>query len=106
MKYQNKNKPRKPNQQELDELARYAHDLDPFLPIEDHDLVIQEAIEYAAIAVFDEYALLGSDEHPDGVGKAMFVAWPYGPEYYTVYIWKDGQLQRLDQDSDYVEEHY
>jgi hypothetical protein len=105
-KHTNQSNSRQPNQKELDQLARYAQGLGRFLPSGDHDLVLQEAIEYAAIAVFDAYPLLGSDAYPDGLGKVMFVAWPYGPEYYTVYYWKDGHLQRLNQDSETVEAHY
>ena len=107
MKYKNRSKPRRADRQELQALANYLLDNFPKSKhYNDREIIVDEAVEYASIAVFDDYPLLGSDAYPDGLGKVMSVGGSDNAFHYTVYYWKNDQLERLNHDSEYAEEHY
>jgi hypothetical protein len=72
-------KPRKPTKQELIELKEYLKT--------DNDL---SCYYYA---VFDNYC----SDTPGYIGKIMIAVYGF-PEFYEVYIWKDGKIQRVEQD--------
>jgi hypothetical protein len=72
-------KPRKPTEQELFELQEYLKT--------DNDL------RYYYYAVFDNY----SCDTPGYRGKLMVAVYGF-PEFYEVYIWIDGKIQRVEQD--------
>lgn len=76
------NKPREPTEQELMELKEYLKT--------DNDL------RYYYYAVFDNY----SCDVPGYRGKLMVAVYGF-PEFYEVYIWKDGKIQRVEQDKAY-----
>ena len=72
-------KPRKPTEKELTELKEYLKS------------VIDLSCYY--YAVFDNYC----SDVPGYRGKIMVAV--YGlPEYYEVYIWRDGKIQKVEQD--------
>ncbi|MCZ7545113.1 MAG: hypothetical protein M5R40_17025 [Anaerolineae bacterium] len=48
----------------------------------------------AYIAVFADYAT----DSPGYYGKAMAVVWSGDPSFYEVYVWRNGKIERLDQD--------
>jgi len=72
-------KPRNPTEQELFELQEYLKT--------DNDL------RYYYYAVFDNY----SCDAPGYRGKLMVAVYGF-PEFYEVYIWIDGKIQRVEQD--------
>ena len=72
-------KPREPTEKELIELKEYLKS------------VIDLSCYY--YTVFDNY----STDTPGYRGKLMVAV--YGlPEFYEVYIWKDGKIQKVEQD--------
>lgn len=82
---------RKPTQQEKEALFDY---LSTFIwyDIDDPVNEAHDAVENAAIAVFDDYA---SDT--GYTGKIMTVIWRGGPELYQVYRWREGEITPVTQ---------
>jgi hypothetical protein len=92
-------KPRKPNQQELEQLTewyrkQFSH--------EGSDM----AIATAHIAVFDKYKTF----YPGFVGKLMVVVWGIAPSAYQVFFWenklaaadkKNGEITPLNPHADF-----
>lgn len=90
-----KNTPRLPNAQELEELAlftssQYGYSSDPVENLEE----ARHTVECASIAVFDNYVTGG----PCYFGKVMCVIWDGSPSQYEVYTWKNGQIQLEEQE--------
>jgi hypothetical protein len=90
------NKPRKPNRQEITQLAGYIHyKFGHGENLKEAELVVKDT----CIAVFDDYISGG----PGYAGKLMMVVWLW-PAAYEVYIWEDGELTHVNQDHDWCEE--
>ncbi len=84
-------KPRKPNQQELETLIDYVETL-YWYDLEDED--IADRVKSAAIAVFDDYIT----DSVGYAGKLMTVVWDVSPNRYEVFIWKNGEIEQVEQD--------
>lgn len=91
-------KPRKPNQQELEDLTNYLETLH-WYDLEDAEATVRDAVKKAAIAVFDDYIT----DNEGYSGRLMTVVWNIGPELYEVFIWQDGELIHVDQDDNLKE---
>ena len=92
--------PRKPTQEEKKLLAEYilrgegpeVFDLGKVDP--ERKAEVEEAIDAAAIAVFDHYIT----DSVGYAGKVMVVVWPAGPEYTQTYTWySDGAREYLEE---------
>lgn len=87
---------RKPTQQEREELFEYLSTL-IWYDIDEPEKEAWDAVEAAAIAVFDNYV----SDSPSYVGKIMMVIWNGGPQMYGVFIWQDGEIVPVTQDPPY-----
>jgi len=77
--------PRRPTKQELAELeVHLGNDI--------------EHIDTYYFAVFDDYV----SDCPAYAGKLMVAVWGM-PEFYEVYIWVDGRIQKAPLDKGYFE---
>jgi len=84
-------KPRKPNQEEITQLAGYVHLKCKWTEtLEEARLWIKDT----CVAVFDHYM----SDCPGYAGKLMMVVWGAGPASYMVFIWIAGALTRVHQD--------
>ena len=82
---------RKPNKQELEQLARLmASDAHPWHNGEDLGEA-RDTVSGAYIAVFDNYMT----DCPGYTGRIMSVIWG-APDLCEVYLWRNGQLVRVD----------
>jgi hypothetical protein len=83
--------PRKPIQQEICQLASYLHNKGGY----GKDFEEAKAkVEETCVAVFDDYVT----DCPGYAGKLMMVVWGAGPELYEVFVWRGGEITRIDQD--------
>ena len=55
---------------------------------------VNHLIERAFITLFDDYLA----DSPGYAGKLLMVVWPAGPAMYEVFIWRNGQIERVPQD--------
>jgi len=94
--------PRKPTFQEVQLLEDYlAVEMGCWHNESDADRAnIQGLIEGAAVAVFDDYIT----DCPGYSGKVIMVIWPGSPDMYEVFIFKGGELVRLNQDKGFIKE--
>lgn len=92
-------KPRKPNQQELAQLAAWVR-------ADDHQADAEMALAMAFIAVFDDYTTF----YPGFVGKILVVVWGLAPSAYQVFTWgnelipaeqRRGKIAPLNQAEDF-----
>ena len=81
--------PRKPNEEELNELTKYVMKR-CFLDLED----AKQMLEASCISVFDDYM----QDCPGYAGKIMSAMWSGGPEFYEVFIWYKGKMEKVEQD--------
>ncbi len=90
-------KPRLPNPEEIDQLAAQillnTYAAGSMVNAEERTNA-KRLVESASVAVFDDYAA----DSPGYAGKLMSVVWPGGPELYEAYIWRNGEITRVDQD--------
>ena len=94
--------PRKPNENELNQLREYlAVEMGCWHNETDEETEnINGLLENAAIAVFDDYIT----DCPGYVGKVIMVVWPGAPEMYEVFIVENEEFVHLDQDKGFVKE--
>lgn len=87
---------RKPNAEEKEELAKLSAVNMSGDDYSEEDLETTRGhVEGSAIAVFDHYIT----DSPGYAGKLMSVVWPASPDFYEVYIWRDGKIKRLNQEA-------
>lgn len=82
--------PRKPTQEEKEQLVEYMWIESYVAPTQEEKEQQREFVEGAAIAVFDSYM----PDSPGYVGKVMVVIWPGGVSLVEVFIWEDGKIVR------------
>ena len=87
--------PRKPTQEEKDQLIQYLWQNNYFDPTDADREQERDFVENAAIAVFDHY----QTDSPGYVGKVMIVVWPAGPDTIEVFVWRKGKLAREEVDT-------
>ena len=87
--------PRQPTEVERNELYELLHTMH-FFDGTDEDLptVIHEAIDRAAIAVFDDFTTDG----PGYSGKIMMVVWTQDLAHYELYNWDKNGLAFVEYD--------
>ena len=84
-------KPRRPTDQEKDELVRYFVDNEGWP--EDNT---NQSVQGAYIAVFDRY----TTDSPGFSGKLMSVVWSGSPTMYDVFVWDHGRIVKQDREWD------
>lgn len=87
--------PRKPTQEEKDQLIQYLWQNNYFDPTDEDKEWERDFVENAAIAVFDHY----QTDSPGYVGKVMVVVWSAGPGMIEVFVWRKGMLAREEVDT-------
>ena len=85
------NVPRRPNETELDQLARALTELGSYDPADAYWVA-----RSAYVAVYDDYCTAC----PGYCGKLMSVVWDGGPSFFDVYTWQDGKLERSGREFD------
>lgn len=81
-------KPRKPQQEELEQVVEWY--------VDNYNLDYPEAVgtvNQGYYVVIDSYITGG----PGFAGKVLIEIGSSGPGFYTTYTWKDGQIQRRNQ---------
>ncbi len=83
--------PRKPTQEEKDQLVQYLW-LKNYVDPTDADKEEQQGfVENAAISVFDHY----TTDSPGYQGKLMVVVWGGSPTLCQVYIWNREEIEEI-----------
>src|SRR6266567_7768141 len=87
--------PRKPTQQEKQELVNYVakqqHDLPTEADLAEAREEAEGWLENAAVSVFDHYIT----DSPGYAGKVLVVVWPASPSVTETYIWRDGHIANV-----------
>ena len=94
------NKPRKPNENEKNALAFWVAEEMGGFEANDHFSEGRMLVEEAAIAVFEDYV----SDSPGYAGKVMMVVWPGGPEIYEAFVWRNGNLTKVNQNPQFKTE--
>lgn len=87
--------PRKPTQQEKQELiehvAKRAYNQPTEAEIVEAREEVEGWLESAAVSVFDSYIT----DSPGYAGKILIVVWSADPSMTETYIWHDGQIANV-----------
>lgn len=86
--------PRKPNQEEIEQLVRYELERQSDHNDAEEVEMARLLVDRSYISVFDHYIT----DCPGYAGKLMVVVWPGAPSLYQAFIWRDQKMVHVSQD--------